>query len=559
MKSISIKAKLIAAFSLLIVMLGAVGLVSLRGTNNVAASADYIGLISLPSVRLAGDMNIQTSAYRLAMLRHIMYDDPAEKRRVDELLPRLVEAANNAALGYEPLIETPEEDAIFRRFEQNWQGFLREAEVVLDHSRRNDLVAARDHNREKALPFGRGLDEALAELVAFNDRNSAATVASGASTQETTTTLVIVALLVATVLGIAMAAFIVRGVSRGIASVVAPMRRLADGDLAVEIPARGEKTEIGSIADAVQVFKDALIAKKAADEAAAVENAAKMRRAETLDHLTKKFEAQVASLTQGLTSAATEMEATAQSMSSIAAQTNSQSVTVASAAEQTSANVQTVAAATEELVASIQEITHRVSHSSKVAAKAQDEAKRTDETVRALAERADRIGNVVSLINDIAAQTNLLALNATIEAARAGAAGRGFAVVAAEVKELAGQTSKATGEIAEQIGQVQEATRHFVTAIQEISATITEMASISTTVAAAMEEQGAATKEIARNVQEAARGTEQVTENIVEVKRGATDTGSAASQVLGAAKELAQNSSRLGDEVTSFLSGVKAA
>ena len=314
------------------------------------------------------------------------------------------------------------------------------------------------------------------------------------------------------------------------------------------------------MAAAVQVFKDNAIemerVKSAQEE---TERRATEDKKRMMSDLASSFEAKVGALVQSLSAAATEMESTAGSMTTLAEQGNAKAMTVASAAEQTSANVQTVATATEELSASIQEISQQVANSARIANQAVDDARTTDGVVQELAVGAQKIGEIVQLINDIAGQTNLLALNATIEAARAGDAGKGFAVVASEVKSLATQTAKATDEISAQISQIQSATSLAVSAIHGIGTTIQEMSEIAAAIASAVEEQGAATMEISRNVQQAAQGTEDVTRSIGDVRQAATDTGVASGQVLTAAGELSRNSNDLSREVDSFLAGIKAA
>jgi methyl-accepting chemotaxis protein len=271
------------------------------------------------------------------------------------------------------------------------------------------------------------------------------------------------------------------------------------------------------------------------------------------------FEATTGGLVGIVSSAATELRATAEGLSSTTDQTTQQAASVAAAVEQASVNVQTVAAAAEELSSSISEIARQVAQSSTIAGKAVEDARRTDAIVKTLAGGAQKIGDVIGLISSIAAQTNLLALNATIEAARAGDAGKGFAVVASEVKELANQTAKATGDIGVQIAQIQTATNEAVQAIEAITQTIDDLSRISASIATAVEEQGSATQEIARNVHEAASGTQEVSSNIVGVSQGARATGSAASQLLDAAGELSKQAEQLSTNVGQFITAVKTA
>ncbi|WP_395453158.1 cache domain-containing protein [Azospirillum melinis] len=351
-----------------------------------------------------------------------------------------------------------------------------------------------------------------------------------------------------------------RGIARPIQGMTESMGDLAKGNTDIRVSGTGRRDEIGAMADALEVFRRGMIETEAlrAEQEVLKQRAQEDRRAAMLD-LADRFEERIGRLVGAVSSAATEMEASAGSMSSTAEQTNRQSAAVAAASEQTSANVQTVAAATEELAASITEIASQASQSHSVAGNAVTDARQTDEAVRKLADSAKRIGQVVDLIQDIASQTNLLALNATIEAARAGEAGKGFAVVASEVKALATQTARATDEIRQQISQMQQDSDGAVDAIKGIGGVIGEISEIAAAIAAAVEEQGTATQEISRNVQQAAVGTQEVSSHIVSVREAANETGAAAAQVLGAAQELSHQAEVLAAEVKGFLDNVRAA
>ncbi|MEY9883678.1 methyl-accepting chemotaxis protein [Bradyrhizobium sp. USDA 328] len=314
------------------------------------------------------------------------------------------------------------------------------------------------------------------------------------------------------------------------------------------------------MAQAVQVFKtNAIEVERLKAEQVEAERRNAEQRKQDMIRLADDFEGAVGQIIGTVSSASTQLEASASTLTGTAERSQQLATTVASASEEASTNVQSVASATEEMASSVGEISRQVQESARMAGDAVGQARATTERVSELSKAASRIGDVVELINTIAGQTNLLALNATIEAARAGEAGRGFAVVASEVKALAEQTAKATGEIGQQISGIQAATNDSVGAIKEISSTIERLSEISSAIAAAVEEQGAATQEIARNVQQAAQGTQQVSSNITDVQRGATETGTASSQVLSAAQMLSNDSNRLKTEVSKFLTNVRAA
>lgn len=369
------------------------------------------------------------------------------------------------------------------------------------------------------------------------------------------------AAILASIAGIAfLMAFVLKGILRPLDKVAVAMSEISKGNRETEISGTERKDELGDMSRTLQVFAgnlaetERLRAERRENERKAAET-----RKEEMMRLAADFEAAVGSSIESVTAASTALESTAKTLTRAAEATQQLSGMVASASEGTLANVQSVAAASEQLSCTVTEISRQVNESSVVAADAVKQASSTNERVVELQKSATRIGDVIGLINSIAAQTNLLALNATIEAARAGDAGKGFAVVAQEVKALASQTSKATSEIGSQISEMQAATEEAATAIGAITETISRMSEISTAIAAAIEEQNCSTREISANVMEAAKGTSEVTSNITEVSRSASSTGEASTALLTSAQSLSGESRALKGQVQHFLERVRAA
>ena len=476
--------------------------------------------------------------------------------------PRLVETVNQWTATYneasgalQERLRSPKQRELVQTVDEQmliytW-AFLDMAEISLEADRLVNQVMAR-----QATDLARLLNE-----VRDSQTRAMHELGEGSRASMSGAMSFIIALsLTAVALGAGLAFLIGRVIARPVIGMTAAMQRLAGGDTAAEIPARGRKDEIGEMSGAVQVFKENMIeAERLRAEQKEAEKRAEADKRAAMNRLADEFESSVKGVVQTVSSASTELQSTAQSMSTTAEETQRQATAVAAASEQASTNVQTVASAAEELSSSIAEIGRQVAESTRIAGQAVEDAGQTNAKVQTLAEAAQKIGEVVKLINDIAGQTNLLALNATIEAARAGEAGKGFAVVASEVKSLAMQTAKATEEIGTQIAAIQGATGEAVTAIKQIGGTIGRVSEIATTIAAAVEEQGAATQEIARNVQQASRGTTEVSSNIAGVTQAAGETGAASAQVLSSSGDLAKQGEALRHQVDSFIARVRAA
>jgi methyl-accepting chemotaxis protein len=499
--------------------------------------------------KLAAVDDARLTAAMLMMRRHekdyLLRGDAAYR---DEFLKSATEFGNLVASAALPAELKRELAANLDAYRKDFVAWTQAAEATVKAQEALSATYAAMEPENEAMQ--QGVNDALVRAVDADARSRAATELQ-----------MEIAIAAIAILAAVLAFLIGRSVSRPLSAMTLAMRKLAEGDFEVVLPGLGRKDEVGEMAQAVETFKTKAV-EKARDEAEKQQAEARVaaaRRKADMVKLADEFEKAVGEIVQTVSSASTELEASAITLTKTAETTEQLSVTVAAASEQASTNVQSVASATEELTASVTEISRQVLESSRISHEAVDQAHRTDSRITKLAEAASRIGDVTQLITSIAEQTNLLALNATIEAARAGVAGKGFAVVASEVKQLASQTAKATSEISTQIAEMQSATQDSVTAIKEIGGTIGRISEIATTIASAVEQQGAATQEITRNVQQAAAGTTQVASNITSVSRGAAETGSASSAMLTATKSLAGESNRLKLEMSKFLATVRAA
>ena len=337
------------------------------------------------------------------------------------------------------------------------------------------------------------------------------------------------------------------------------MLKVAAGDLAVDTGYADRGDEIGALAGALETFKQQANDKLRIEAQERERNAGAAARQRAIEAYVGEFEGMVRQTLQQLGDASSQMRTTSSGLSTVSRQTNKRVEVAEKASNEASMSVESVASASEELSASINDISQQAAHAAGIASRAVSQASETDGTVQGLAKSAGRIGEVVGLINTIAAQTNLLALNATIEAARAGEAGRGFAVVASEVKSLASQTAKATEEISEQIADIQKVAGDAIDAIKGIGSIIGEVNEVATAIAAAVQQQGAATQEITRSTQYASQGTKNVSDNITGVKADADAAAAAAENVKEASKTLETQSQQLGSQVTEFLGKIRAA
>jgi len=537
------------------ILVGAAGLYGMSKINNAIEAQVAVG--SLLKHHMAADLTRATlandveAALRVGRMKRdqgpVMVQ--ATKVHAAPLAMRLVKeppALLPAELGQE-LVES----------HKAMQAFADQAETLVELSFSDNYKATQELE-----PFLKASTELMKRMSAASDKLEAINTETAADTATVKNTLMtaMVAAIAVVIAGLAGANYLIgRSVSRPVKTVTAIMGRMAGGERAINIPMIDRGDEIGQMYAALSSFKESLSQADRLAEQQQAEAEARAERGDRMEAVCHNFDQTITGLLKGFEDVMSELRRSAQTMSDAARQTETEAKAANAASQSAGSNVNSVAGATEELVASVGEIGRQTERSSEIAARAAARASETDKQIQGLAEAAQKVGDVVKLITDIAEQTNLLALNATIEAARAGEAGKGFAVVASEVKNLANQTAHATEEIAQQVATIQGETKTAVAAIQGISTIVGEINQIASAIAAAIEQQGSATREIARNVEGASSGTQSVSTSIGHVSEAATQTGGAAKAMLGAVAKLADRSAQVQGKVSDFLREIRSA
>ncbi|WP_031236097.1 methyl-accepting chemotaxis protein [Asticcacaulis sp. AC402] len=554
----SIRGKITIAFGVLMVLSVATGAFAIWKLNEVSAIGNRLA-VELKAVTTLGDL--ARTSQTLSVLSFLEHNATGAEREAYTAEARTTRNEFSKSWSDYSLMVTGDEEAqLAASLRGAWQHFLAVQEEVadLDQAGLPDMaqdVLMNDLSKERETFY-----TAVRRIQDYRQAKAAAATAAAQKVNESARMWIMIALGSLAVFCVLVGLALTAGISRPISRMTQVMLRLANHDIHVAIPDTGRRDEIGGMASAMKIFKEKLIeAEDLRNQQAALEVDMQHQRKVEVVKLADEFENAVGDIVRAVSSAASELQASAQTLSAAAEETSVQSSAVEIGARQAADNVRSVAAAIEELAASARQVGGEVARSADIANNAAQQAGRTRGSMDALSGDAAQVESVVSIINAIAQQTNLLALNATIEAARAGEAGKGFAVVASEVKGLANQTATSTTTIGVSIAKMQASTQQAVGEISGIEDTIGEVNAIASAIADAVSQQEQTTAEIARNIHEVSQNTSEVTANINSVTLAAQESSAGATQVLGAAKALSRQSDILKGEVDKFLARVRAA
>ncbi len=556
-----IRDKIIIAFAGLLLLNCAAGWTSITCFARLRASVAKIDRVVFQKRDATAAIRATALDYELLLLRTLADPGDTEQRSaLDRAMQRNAHLLDTETPRLLKLADSDAERALLKNAQSAWEDFTDQADHV--HTvliTADDSQAARAAYLQTVKPMIKPWQDASQALLDFERARAAVTVGQADEYYRKGRRNVLATLCVTLLAGAASAVALVRAIARPVQALTRTMGRMAAHDLNVAVPSRERHDEIGKMAQALEVFRDALAVSARAQQAELARQTLLAARSTQLEALASVFEQRVGSLTQELQRSAQALTVTATTMSDVAVGGRTGALDAARQAAEAGGDVSAVAAATTELSASIEEISRLVGHATTTTQATVNEAQETNAVVQSLAEGARKIGAVVGLIANVAGQTNLLALNATIEAARAGDAGRGFAVVAGEVKSLAAQTQQATEEIRTLIEQVQHATGGVVQAIGRISDRIGSINEVACAIATAVNQQGQATAEIAHSVQNASSGTSLVCNNMQTLVVAADATGEASGAVQQAAQDVMLRVGLLGEQVEAFLGGVRAA
>ncbi|MBI5318815.1 methyl-accepting chemotaxis protein [Bradyrhizobium sp.] len=553
---LSLAAKLYSIFGLFALLTAAITALSDYNTRRNTELTEAVSTASRAALNVE---RINSLVYAVVMESRGVYmsTDPAVVKKYGEGLlafnKRILEVTTN----WEKLVQADDAEQ-FATFKKRVQQFVEfRAELV---RRANEISPAagrewgdNDANRQVRTALNKDL-EALSRVYAERSRKLAQTTDENHTLAWILTCLGAFALLVV-VIGVLI---IARSIARPLSVITDTIKRVADGEDNVEVPHTARGDEIGSLARAIQIFKESMERNRRLNSQVIEDSKARDERTRHIEASVEAFRDAIGGVVRTVNDSAAAMRGTAQGIASVASDASGRAVAAADATEQASTNVSAVAGAAEELSASVEEIGRQVRQSASAVEQAGQRTDKSVAEIEGLAAATQRIDGVVALIQTIAAQTNLLALNATIEAARAGEAGRGFAVVAHEVKALAGQTAKATAEISENVGMIQTSTRNSVEAVREIGNAVREINDVTSIIADAIGQQDLATREISQNAQLAAQGNQTLVDNIGSLSDAMGTASSAAESVLSASSELAATAETLSREVEKFFQNLRA-